>query len=113
MKFLHCFNVRPMNRFYPLNDACEIKRSKFRRQIRSAVCLCPLSALFCISICSLTTLNFCVAYRLVLLGGGQRVTYLSSINQFQLVHFARVAACPPCIPLAKLSQLDRSSPFGE
>ena len=59
------------------------------------------------------------------------VSCFSSIDRFQLVCFARVAACPPfledalplCrlrrhfptlwgITLAKLSQLDRSSPFG-
>ena len=32
----------------------------------------------------------------------------SSSSLSKLVCFARVAACPPCIPLAKLSQLDRS-----
>ena len=36
------------------------------------------------------------------------VSCFSSIDRFQLVCFAKVAACPPCIPLAKLSQLDRS-----
>ncbi|MCI5844839.1 MAG: hypothetical protein MRZ94_03570, partial [Oscillospiraceae bacterium] len=41
-------------------------------------------------------------------GGRTAVSCFSSIDRFQLVCFARVAACPPCIPLAKLSQLDRS-----
>ena len=46
--------------------------SKLRRRIRFAVRLCPLSALFCPSICNLTTLNFCCPYRFVFSDGGQR-----------------------------------------
>ena len=46
------------------------------RQIRYAVCLWPLSAMFCTSICSLTTLNFCISSRFVFSDGGQR--YLAS-----------------------------------
>jgi len=36
------------------------------------------------------------------------VSCFSSIDRLQLVCFARGAACPPCIPLAKLNQLDHS-----
>ena len=57
------------------------------RQIRYAVCLWPLSALFCISICSLTTLNFCISYRFVFSDGGQRYLVshpLTDSNSFAL-----------------------------
>ena len=59
--------------------------SKLHRQKRYAVCRCPLSALFCTSIYSLTTRNFCITYRFVFSEGGQRCLILHSFTNSNLL----------------------------
>ena len=72
------------------------------RPVDSLRCLpVPLSALFCTPVCNLTILNFCCSCCFVFFRGRTAVSRFSPINRFQLVFFARGAACPPCIPLRR------------
>ena len=67
------------------------------RQIRFAVCLCPLSALFCTPICSLTTRNFCISCRFVFFRGRTAVSYFSSVflSEFAMFRRGQLAPCTP------------------
>ena len=87
--------------------------SKLRRRIRFAVRLCPLSALFGTPVCNLTFLNFCISYRFVFLEERTAVACFSFVYRLHLVCFVKGNSLFPLTILsAKLSQLDRSSPFG-
>jgi len=79
------------------------------RQIRFAVCLCPLSALFCYLNLQSNYTKFLHFIPFCFFGGRTAVAYSSSIDRLQLVCFVKGNSLfPLTIPSAERNPLDHS-----
>ncbi len=74
-------------------------RSHLRRQIRFALCLCPLSAVVRCTYLQSCSSKFLHSVSFCFFRWRTAIACSSFRYLIQLVHFARGTACPPCIPL--------------